>query len=167
MDINLVKAQQELRILVALVDGGTEGGNAGDGKENGGQGGEGNAANSNYVENGGGGAGNPGGIGGTGAHLDPYNYKGEDGTGGLLIIYCNLLSNNGKITANGMKGGKHDGGGGSSGGGTINIFYILNYQNSNGVIQADGGLPNGKLLGRSRRKWNSFNRKNNEWKLYR
>ena len=65
-----------------------------------------------------------------------YNYKGEDGTGGLLIIYCNLLSNNGKITANGMKGGKHDGGGGSA---NIVLNYGLSGGSGGGISGKDGG----------------------------
>lgn len=48
---------------------------------------------------------------------------GENGTGGLLILYSNVFDNNGKIEANGKNGGSGAWtAGGGSGGGSINIF---------------------------------------------
>ena len=62
------------------------------------------------------GAGNPAGTANTN--------KGENGTGGLLIIYGNELTNNGTLDAQGSNGGYSSGtSGGSSGGGSINIYY--------------------------------------------
>ena len=51
--------------------------------------------------------------------------KGNDGTGGLLVIYAPTIKNNGLITADGTTGGNPgtQARGGSSGGGSINIFY--------------------------------------------
>lgn len=70
-----------------------------------------------------GGTGNPGGTG-----------EGLNGTGGLLILYTNVLNNNGKITS---KGSDSNGGGGASGGGSINIFYQKIIKE--GEINAEGG----------------------------
>lgn len=87
-----------------------------------------------------GGAGNPGGYGMTRGYV--WSGSGENGTGGLLIIYINNLNNNGKIETNGSKGGIGDGdvisSGGCSGGGSINIFYKQNI-NQNGNVEANGG----------------------------
>jgi len=75
------------------------------------------------------GAGNPGGSG---------DAVGENGTGGLLIMYANSIANNGTIDSNGSKGGNtNTGSGGSSGAGSINIFYNEQYQNA-GTIEAVG-----------------------------
>lgn len=82
------------------------------------------------------GAGNPG-INERGSYINYCN-----GTGGLLILYCNSIINNGTIKSNGTKGGEDlydgsSGNGGSTGGGSINIFYrntILQ-----GTISAEGG----------------------------
>lgn len=103
-----------------------------------------------------GGAGNPGGKGGENGLGNKEEWKGENGTGGLLIVYCNNFNNEGTIESNGSKGGGiatyPDGGtnsgGGSSGGGSINVFYkqLVN----RGTVQAIGGgvdisnLPGGK-----------------------
>ena len=92
----------------------------------------------------GGGAGNPGGDG------FPEEDKGTNGTGGLLIIYCEKLYNNKTIMSNGSKGGiakivfdsiNVNSDGGCSGGGSINIFAKTLIDN-NGLIQADGGSNN-------------------------
>lgn len=69
-----------------------------------------------------------------------------EGTGGLVIIYCSYIINNGIIQACGISRNGNVASsnqfwgvaGGSSGGGSINIFYINNYQNS-GTINANGG----------------------------
>ena len=72
---------------------------------------------------GGGGSGNPGGIGGYQGVGNNELSKGENGTGGLLLIYSNDYINNGTISAQGSSGGTGGrAGGGGSGGGTINIF---------------------------------------------
>lgn len=67
-----------------------------------------------YLYAGGGGAGNPG----ANSYRHPANSdrsyrevsgKGENGTGGLLIILADEFLNNGKITSNGSKGGDASG----------------------------------------------------------
>ena len=75
-----------------------------------------------------GGTGNPGGRG--------YNdeYIGTTGTGGLLILYSNILNNTGIISSNGTDS---NGYGGASGGGTINIFY--NKLTHEGTMKTTGG----------------------------
>ena len=89
---------------------------------------------------GGGGAGNPGGLGGSDGNGNVEDYIGENGTGGLLIIYGNSVMNGNTISANGSKGGvaTNRASGGSSGGGSINIFYNISFTN-NLNIQAAGG----------------------------
>ena len=87
----------------------------------------------------GGGAGNPGGNGGGDGLGNQPAYKGEDGTGGLLVIYTNNLNSTGIIESNGSngsRGGRSEGG--SSGGGSINVFY-KNEISVTGEIQAKGG----------------------------
>lgn len=82
-------------------------------------------------------ASNEGGEGGTG---NPG--VGNNGTGGLLVLYANEYENNGLIRANGTDssvGGK--GGHGSSGGGSMNIFYTANI--IKGIVEAKGGLIGG------------------------
>jgi hypothetical protein len=92
-----------------------------------------------------GGAGNPGGLGrtaegGTPNQLKPAN-NGGDGTGGVLVIFCNTLAGSGTISANGVTGGsatRLDGpGGGGSGGGSVTVFYQSD--SSTIVVQANGG----------------------------
>ncbi len=84
----------------------------------------------------GGGAGNPG--GGTPGQ-DKIRY-GSNGTGGLLVLYANEYKNNGKLTANGARGGYGTSGGGGSGGGSINIFTNQNTGiDQLGVISVKGG----------------------------
>lgn len=93
------------------------------------------------------GAGNRGGKGNQsiryGELSTQYEYgNGENGTGGLLIIYADTFVNNSIIESNGSKGGDaeygdHSAAGGGSGGGSINIFY-KNYINK-GTIIANGG----------------------------
>lgn len=67
-------------------------------------------------------------------------YKGCDGTGGLLVIFSNKYDNQGSIEANGVESVKMSSGvpsGGASGGGSINIFY--NEFISNNKCVANGG----------------------------
>ncbi len=98
--------------------------------------------------NSGGGTGNPGGNGAsheTGKTLNEGNsveLKGNDGTGGLLVIYCNTFNNRGLCCANGVDSSSKkttvtEPSGGASGGGSINIFYqtVTNY----GKLEANGG----------------------------
>lgn len=101
---------------------------AGNGGANGGAGGSGlcNRQQTSWIpRNAGGGAGN---NGGTACSSGATATQGEDGTGGLLIIFSNRLINNGRIESNGSNGGHVNGqsggcGGGGSGGGSVNIFY--------------------------------------------
>lgn len=143
----------EHHTLVELGGGGQVGSvnnSAMSGNSNGGQGG--NAIVERRQSNhailfSGGGAGNKGGVGSeiTGSNLkgtSTTTYKGENGTGGLLIIYTKELQNNGKIESNGCNGGHgmeydHSTSGGSSGGGSINIFYKK--CTVKGEIEAIGG----------------------------
>lgn len=79
------------------------------------------------------GAGNPSGR---------SQYKGKNGTGGLLTIFSNLI-NKGIIKTEGASGGVANVnggcGGGSSGGGSLNIFYKNVYDNE-GEISTNGGI---------------------------
>lgn len=87
------------------------------------------------------GAGNPGGIVCKKGILQIENVKNSNanGTGGLLIIYCNNIINNGTVESKGIGGQAGSPAyGGSSGGGSINIFYKNNYT-SNDNIYANGG----------------------------
>lgn len=128
--------------------GGVHQGGASAGAANGGAGGEAagyeNSTNVGFKT--GGGAGNPGGA----SHIKRATQgKGEDGTGGLLIIYTNEFLNNGIISSNGSKGG--DGLLSYSfwskrwpvevvlGGGSINIFYKTNTSTQTSSIIANGG----------------------------
>lgn len=109
---------------------------AGDGHNYGGPGGQGVSTYGNQRPTGGG-AGNPGGVSQSGGH------KGQDGTGGLLIIYANDFVNSGIINSNGMEGGNgNNGSGGSSGGGSINIFYESESTFLQGKVNASGGISN-------------------------
>ncbi len=118
-----------------------EAGTGGSATQNGGAGGKGVSNHStNYGA--GGGAGNPGGNGTKFSKVYdiPIWYTGENGTGGLLMIYSNSLINNGTIEANGCKGGigvsnDTQAAGGSSGAGSINVFYNETYKN-NGKVEA-------------------------------
>ncbi len=95
-----------------------------------------------------GGVGNPGGI--------LYNNgrevqaKGENGTGGLLMIFANSISNKGKIESNGIGNGRHNAGG-SSGGGSINIFYkeVFENENSNNITATGGISTNDATYGKA------------------
>jgi hypothetical protein len=101
-------------------------------------------SDSNY--GGGGGAGNPGGTGYSRKTSYPC-YPGEDGTGGIIVLFVagNLtIASTGIIEAQGLKGGNasspyYPGGGGSSGGGRIIILYAGTYSNS-GTITCAGGI---------------------------
>ena len=91
----------------------------------------------------GGGAGNPGGKGGQNDSGNAVDGAGENGTGGLLIIYSDNINNTGKIESNGTKGTLYTMiSGGSSGGGSINIFYKNNIT-CTGPIEAKGGKIKG------------------------
>lgn len=128
--------------------GGTHQGGASAGAANGGAGGNatGYENSTNVGFKAGGGAGNPGGVSVIKRATDG---KGDDGTGGLLIIYTNEFLNNGNISSNGSKGG--DGLLSYSfwskrwpeevalGGGSINIFYKVNTSTQNSSITANGG----------------------------
>ena len=103
--------------------------------------------NSSYFAGGGAGL-----IGGTSSYnrisATGSETKGEDGTGGLLMLYTNSLENTGKISSEGSQGagGKfafsksYNGavGGSGSGGGSINIF--ANSLVNIGDVSAEGGL---------------------------
>ena len=120
--------------------GGTGGGAGGrttgeDGYLYGGKGGDGIPNDTSQYN--GGGAGNPG-----GAHSYGASYNGDNGTGGLLIIYTNELVNNATISALGSNGGAGpDSTGGASGGGSINIF--ANTVTTRGIIDITGGTGGG------------------------
>ncbi len=120
------------------------------GEENGGAGGAAlgyREVSSWYSRRAGGGAGNPGGKGAENGLGNSSNGTGENGTGGLLIVYANIFENYGKIESNGSKGGKSSGesAGGSSGGGSINIFY--NKCIKDGLVEAIGGESSGYVGG--------------------
>lgn len=68
------------------------------------------------------------------------------GTGGLLIIYSDILNNNGNINSNGVQALKIDEPGGSSGGGTTNIFYKSSYENNGQIDAKRGETTIGRLL---------------------
>lgn len=97
---------------------------AGDAAPNGGAGGKG-VALQGYTA--GGGAGNPPGYGANTAAVFPaYNGPGQEGTGGLLILFVAgklTFGTSGKIESHGMRGGFGYGSGGGSGGGAIHILY--------------------------------------------
>lgn len=120
-------------------DGAPNGGAGGDGRSSGGTGG--------YAA--GGGAGNPGGYSTNTNNKHTMTYKGQDGTGGLLILYTRQFDNEGTIESKGSSGGRCNSrvpaSGGSSGGGSVNIFYehLLN----KGTITAQGGVNTGNGIG--------------------
>lgn len=100
-----------------------------------------------------GGTGNPGGDGASGSvgfssyrgfYGNDSSYKGNDGTGGLLVISCNKYNNNGTIEANGV-GSRAVGliSGGASGGGSINIFYNEFVANNSCVANGGTGVNYG------------------------
>lgn len=93
----------------------------------------------------GGGAGNPGGKGSLNNSLTS-SYRGQTGTGGLLIIYANNMKNEGTIKSNGSSGGGVRSGGGS-GGGSINIFYKNTYECIKGIYSNAGGPKTGSTQG--------------------
>lgn len=76
-----------------------------------------------------GGVGNPGGLGnGDVQGYDGSQFvkeaRGNNGTGGLLVVYAKNISEDstGKLTSEGVSNGRYNAGG-SSGGGSINVFY--------------------------------------------
>ena len=98
----------------------------------------------------GGGAGNIGGVGkstASGSKLGSNNasYSGQNGTGGLLVVYTDNLYNIGTISSNGSVGGNALAGGGSSGGGSINIF--ANNISASGNKTVTGGVAAGGTKG--------------------
>ena len=116
------------------------------GNDNGGAGGDGYYHGGNCAAyGGGGGAGNPGGT-----CRKQSSRNGQNGTGGLLILFCNrlVLGENGKIESNGSNGGDGEKGrtdvryasrvGSGSGGGAIHIFYKQIIGNINNIT-ANGG----------------------------
>ena len=79
-------------------------------------------ASSDATYGAGGGAGNSG-----GKSIRSYSSHGQNGTGGLLVIFTNEFLNENIISSNGSNGGyAYRAGGGGSGGGSINIFYQQN-----------------------------------------
>ena len=118
------------------------------GVENGGAGGKGiSAYSSNYGA--GGGAGNPGGYGmKSESTYSNSTFAGENGTGGLLIIYGENINNNNIIKSNGSNGGKatsndNIASGGSSGAGSINIFYKDTIKGKENILVRGGKMNNG------------------------
>lgn len=121
---------------------------------NGGPGGKGIGIQGNTAPNiyGGGGAGNTAGIGTySSSRNNSYNWttgNGQNGTGGLLTIYADILDNTNTISSDGSKGGPitkqtslSGTGGGGSGGGSINIFArIISNVGTNSVKGGAGGL---------------------------
>lgn len=121
------------------------------GNSNGGAGGPGTGYRGSsgwWVRGAGGGTGNTGGLGASnsynGGTYQCGNYegnKGNDGTGGLLLIYSNEIVNNSLISADGIKSSTPDQGhfpaGGASGGGSVNIF--TEYLSGSGEVTAKGG----------------------------
>lgn len=119
-----------------------------DAEENGGAGGNGTIGKSASTQGqyGGGGAGNPGGI-----CPNPNTWNGQNGTGGLMILFVSgniIISDTGSIQSNGSNGGNgrpytssYYGtcGGGGSGGGAIHIFHQKSIINKNNII-ANGGI---------------------------
>lgn len=78
--------------------------------------------------------------------------KGQNGTGGLLVIYANQIDNTGNITANGCAGGEvttngNSASGGASGGGSINIFYNNNITGIEKITAAGGISSSGGSKG--------------------
>lgn len=116
------------------------GGSSNGGESNGGAGGNGGTADQSSGVFGG--AGN---AGGSANGTDAGSQSNNDGTGGVLIIYCTgTLSGTGSITCDGVQGGTNEGastrgtsGGGGSGGGSVTIFYGTD--SFSGTLTADGG----------------------------
>lgn len=62
-----------------------------------------------------------------------------DGTGGLLVIWCNELENLGIISSEGSSASVATTPGGSSGGGSINLFYNVIKAGKDSKISVEGG----------------------------
>lgn len=115
------------------------------GAVNGGAGGAGLTKRDNSTEyRAGGGAGNNGGLGSIN-NASNSTIKGEDGTGGLLLIYANTLINESKISSNGSKGGgnNYHAEGGSSGAGSINVFVKNNQKQGTITATSPANLQGG------------------------
>lgn len=99
-----------------------------------------------YNRNAGGGAGNPG---GRGRYASGYNvnFNGEDGTGGLIVIYVNNFLSYGNYSSNGSKGGNANASGGGSGGGSINIFYTNEMPDDVFSVSGGSGGTGGEATG--------------------
>lgn len=114
------------------------------GSSTGGAGGAGASGSAGFTYVSCGGAGNPGGT-------TSKNYTGtvtdaESGTGGLLVIFADVLNQNGTVISNGSNGGAAPnvntgaGGGGGSGGGCIVLLSkVSNTPGSYGVRGGAGG----------------------------
>ena len=122
--------------------GGGASGNAAGATSGGANGGAGGNGTQSANDGGGGGAGNPGGA--KGGNFGAQN--GADGTGGVLIVFCNALAGSGSITAAGANGGGSGGGsgsgGGGSGGGSITILTGTNNGPTPTAAGGSGGSAN-------------------------
>ena len=99
----------------------------------------------------GGGTGNPGGAGGKNTSGSRDNigneitFKGNDGTGGLLVIWSSIFNNNGLISSTGIASTTAvTPSGGASGGGSVNVFCnslknIGEYDVAGGASENYGG----------------------------
>ena len=92
-----------------------------------------------------GGTGNIGGL--SASNNNTYkNIKGNNGTGGLLMLYAETLYNEGSIVSQGVDSkyvnlgtsNKLNASGGPSGGGSINIF--ANFVEESGTLNSNGGI---------------------------
>ena len=123
-------------------------------KDNVGEGGNGRAYRSEpswAARYAGGGTGNPGGAGGKNTSGSRDNigneitFKGNDGTGGLLVIWSSIFNNNGLISSTGIASTTAvTPSGGASGGGSVNVFCnslknIGEYDVSGGASENYGG----------------------------
>lgn len=99
--------------------------------------------------NGSGGSGNPGGKSG-----QDGTYYGNNGTGGLLIVFGKNITGSGSFIAKGTDGKnlRYAGYGGGSGGGSINVFYEtadlsnITFNSKGGAINAqDGSTSKGSI----------------------
>ena len=112
------------------------------GSSTGGAGGAGGTHSSGSSDENGGGAGNPGGSG-NGSGGSTSSNVGSDGTGGLLVIFSDILNQYGTLSSNGSNGGGTSGsyawcaGGGGSGAGCI--VLISKSSSITGTYTVTGG----------------------------
>ncbi len=136
-------------LLLGVSNGSTFRGN--DASLHGGAGGGGKGIQGNTTPNayGGGGAGNKGGKGTySSRYFNSFDWEegnGENGTGGLLAIYADVLNNRGQIVSNGSNGGPFTSnlstliaGGGGSRAEALSI-YLLKKSSNQGQIQQQEG----------------------------